>query len=186
MADAVGTPVSIALISAGSALLGSLVGVASTIVLARQARKEKRRDEIRAAYAESFTALDVKTFRETQHIAIHTEVRKIVAAGGLTDEQRAAAMAPLFRLQQALDSERDQAVPQESPAFARLMILDGKSAEFAELDRIRKIEPFMSSNTVDSATGNFVPNIDRFWELEKAQAQALGQLAVRLSDRFAK
>jgi hypothetical protein len=66
------------------------------------------------------------------------------------------------------------------------MIIDGRSDEFAELDRIRKISPFMSSNPVDPATGNYVPNIERFWQLEKEQAIALGRLAVKLCDRFAK
>jgi hypothetical protein len=186
MFEPVGASVSIALIGAGAALLGSLFGLTGSLLVWRQQRKEKRRDELRAAYAEWFTTLDVRTFRETQYIVLYSELKKVFESARLTGDQRSAAMVPLIKLQQSLDSERDQPVPQESSAFARLMIIDGRSDEFAELDRIRKISPFMSSNPVDPATGNYVPNIERFWQLEKEQAIALGRLAVKLCDRFAK
>lgn len=175
-----------ALVGAGSALLGSITGVVATLTIHSRNRKEKRRDEVRAAYIEWMTSLDVRTFRETQQVAIHSELRRITVQPGLSEADRITAAAAIARTQQSNEVASAESVHRESSAFACLLLADGSSEEFKEVDRIRKIAPFMSSNTIDPSTGLYSLDSERFSKLEREQAVALGVLAKRLSGRFSR
>lgn len=174
----------VSLIGAGAALLGALIGGGAMLLIDAHGRREKRRDEVRTAYSDWFTALDALTLCDTNHVSLYANMKEVPFERQLADGERAAAAAMLSSQQQRLDSVRDETVHRESAAFARLIIADAGTSECIEVDRIRKLSPFKTCNNPDKTTGNYVPDLDLFFLLEGQQAEDLGGLALRLKARF--